>query len=260
MLALILSLILMAGTGLALKGGWRPPRGMHISGFDPKGMGLGALALIAAGYFWGPETGVALILSIMLHEFGHVAAFRLCGHADAQFRLIPLMGGVAISRSLPTSQEKDFFISLMGPGICIAPMVLALVLSDLTYDTAPTLSDWLWTFSGVTAALNFFNLLPLWPLDGSKCLRIVFGTFFPGHTRLLTMIMSGAMLALGMYMQSMLLIIFTLFSAQSLMQAETLLKVQRRMSKTRALWCLAAYVFTTAAHLMGGHVLVAAYL
>ncbi len=188
---------------------------------------------------------------LVAEDVSHVAAYRVCGHADARFRLVPLMGGLAISGSLPASHDKDFFISLMGPAIGLAPMTLAFVLSDAAYDQAPQLGDFLWTLGKVIAVLNFFNLLPLWPLDGSKFLMLVFHTFFPSQTQNLTYVMSGAALAAGLYMQSIFLIVFVLFSVQGLLRSGTLLKIQRKMSKGRAALCLACYVATLAAFLMG---------
>ncbi|MEZ5886097.1 MAG: metalloprotease [Paracoccaceae bacterium] len=260
MLAFLISLSLCAGTGLILQGGLRGHRGLRIVGLDPGAMGMGLLAILAAGYFWGPMVGAALILAVMVHEFGHVAAYRICGHADARFRLVPLMGGLAISNSLPASQEKQFFISLMGPAIGLAPMVLSLSLFDLANDQAPQAARFLWIFGQVTAVLNFFNLLPLWPLDGSKCLRAILASFWPGAVRPATLLMSGIAFAAAVYLKSLLLIFFCLMTTRSLAQADALLRIQRPMPKGRALLCLACYLATLAAFFMGSGSYVAAFL
>lgn len=88
-----------------------------ILGLDPQGLGISALAVIAAVIFFGPVFGICIILVIVIHEFGHVAAFRVAGHHDASFRLVPLMGGYAISNRAVDTQEEDVFITLMGPAI-----------------------------------------------------------------------------------------------------------------------------------------------
>ncbi len=252
MFELLVSLVLCAGMLLILQGGLTAQGGTTITGMDPQAMGMGLLAILAAGYFWGPLFGVALILSVMLHEFGHVAAYRIAGHSDARFRLIPLMGGVAISDQHPASQEKAFFISLMGPGICLAPMITAYALSGLTWDTAPAVSEFLWTFAVVTAALNFFNLLPFWPLDGGRCLQVISQSFWPGSTAPLMAAMAAAMIVAAIWLQSLLLFFFALMGAQSLIASQNVLQVQRRMSPLRGLLATGAYVFTTLAHLVGG--------
>jgi Zn-dependent protease len=181
-----------------------------------------------------------------VHEFGHVAAYRVCGHADARFRLIPLLGGVAISDQVPASHEKDFFITLMGPGICIAPMVLALALVDVAAGYSADAADFLWIFATVTGALNFFNLLPFWPLDGGRCLAVLCNTFWPGGARQVTLAMSGALIALGIYSQNFILVAFALMGAQSLFAAEQIARFQRPMGKRRGALAAAAYVATVA--------------
>lgn len=251
MLPLLFSLSLCAGTVLILRGSFSGHRGLEVIGLDTQAMGMGLLAIVAAGVFWGPLYGAALILAVMLHEFGHVAAYRVCGHSDARFRLVPLLGGLAISSSLPASHDKDFFISLMGPAIGLAPMTLSFVLSNALYDQTPQLGDFLWTLGKVIAILNFFNLLPFWPLDGSKCLLLVFHTFFPSQTQNLSYVMSGAALAAGLYLQSIFLILFVLISVRGLLRSGTFLKIQHEMSKGRAVLCFACYIATLAAFLMG---------
>ncbi len=138
----------------------------------------------------------------MVHEYGHLVAYRIAGHTDAKFRLIPLMESVGISKQTPETQEKEFFINIMGSGICLAPMVMGFAISHLISGIAPTASQFLLAFAAVTAALNFVNLLPFWPLDGGRCLRSLSHTFWPGSTRTLMLIMSAATAAAAVHLQS----------------------------------------------------------
>jgi len=95
--ALVLGgLALCAGLAFALRGGLRSYRRTRVIGLDPGGLVMSGIAVAVAMYLFGPLFGLALTLVVVLHEFGHVAAFRAIGHADARFRLIPLLGGVAI--------------------------------------------------------------------------------------------------------------------------------------------------------------------
>jgi len=260
-MSFILLALVITGAGLyALRGAFAGISGLHVTGLDRDGMAMGLLAILAAAYFWGPTYGAALILVVALHEFGHVAAYRICGHSDARFRLVPLMGGVAISDRLPASQEKAFFIALMGPAIWIGPMLLLLGLSDVIYDRAPAVGDFLWVVGQVAGALNFFNLLPLYPLDGARCIRYVFFTFFPSQITNLTYAMSGAMLVVALMMHSVLLVVFCLISARQMLQSTDLVRIQRRMGKGRALLCLGAYLATAGTFYLGGENLIAGFL
>jgi Zn-dependent protease len=252
--------IFMALTLYALRGGLVARNGLTVVGFETESLAMGVLAVIAAGYFFGPMYGIALILCIMIHEFGHVAAFRVAGHDDARFRLVPLMGGYAISNTLPATQKKDFFISLMGPGISVAPMVFAFGAADFAATFSPDAAAFLWTFASVTAAINFLNLLPFWPLDGGRCLRIIAYSFWPGLATWLTIGMSAAFAAAAMFTQNLVLFFFALMGAQSLMHADALSRVQERMGWRDGLLAAAAYLFTAAAHLWGGWVLIGRYM
>jgi Zn-dependent protease len=255
-----LALMLVAGTLTALRGGLVGQNRLTIVGFDASGLALGLLAILVAGYFWGPIYGCAFVLSVMIHEFGHVAAFRVAGHADARFRLIPLIGGVAISDRLPATQMKDFFISLMGPGISVAPMALSYAAFELTYDRFPQAAVFFQAFALVTASLNFFNLLPFWPLDGGRCLRILAFRFGPKAAHGLTVLMSATLAAAALSMQSMALLFFALLGAQGIMNADTIAQVQGRLTWGQWAWALGAYLFTAGAHLAGGWYMIANFL
>ncbi|NGM45447.1 metalloprotease [Rhodobacter sp. SGA-6-6] len=242
---------LAALTGLtlhALRGGLR---GATVTGFDPQSLGLGALAVLAAGWLWGPLFGAALIVAVVVHEFGHVAAHRVMGHVDARFRLVPLMGGVTISDRLPATQAQDFFIVLLGPGISVAPMGLAYALSALTWDLSEGVSDFLYVLGIVMAVLNLFNLMPFWPLDGGRLLRILAYRIHPELARQLTFAMSAALGVWGLLSMSTLLVIFALLGATSAIQADGLARAQRAMDWRQWGWALAAYLACFAAHLAG---------
>jgi Zn-dependent protease len=249
MLPVLAATILCLTTLYALRGGLVGTHGfLTIAGFDANALVMGVLAVGAAVYFFGPLYGAAVIVSVMIHEFGHVAAYRVCGHSDARFRLIPLIGGVAISNQIPASQEKDFFITLMGPGICLAPMLLAMALTqmDVIWMQAPDVALFLAIFATVTGALNFFNLLPFWPLDGGRCLSVLCNTFWPGGARQVTMAMAGAAIALAIYSQSLGLTFFALMGVQSLFTAQQIARFQRPMGRARGALAAAAYVATSA--------------
>ncbi|MGL4319493.1 MAG: metalloprotease [Paracoccaceae bacterium] len=255
MLFIFVAFALCLATLYALRGGLTGRgRFVTIAGFDMQSLGLGVFAIAVAAYWFGPFFGAAITLAVMIHEFGHVAAYRVCGHSDARFRLIPLLGGVAISNQYPASQEKAFFITLLGPAICLAPMVLAYAMSDymnsaasgyMVYDY-PMVVNFLFTFAYVMGAMNFFNLLPFWPLDGGRIIAVLTNTFAPQHVRNVTLAMTGLAIAIALTMQAWFLLAFLIFSLSSVQQAILLNQVQRRMGPQRGLLALLAYAATIA--------------
>lgn len=250
MLGLILSLGLIAVTGLALRGGFAGA-GWNRAGFDVNALGLSAVAITAAIWFFGWQYGLAFILAIILHEIGQIAALRVCGHRDAQFRIIPLFGGAAVSRSLPASHDRDLFISLMGPAICLGPMVFCFAAAELIFLQAPAVASFLYIQGLVLGGLNLFNLLPFWPLDGGKILRVLTYTFFPKATRAVSIIMSASAAALCVATGSYILLFFVLLGWQGLIQSEQLIEIQRPMRKSTAWLALAAYLSTAGALYLG---------
>ncbi|PTX54767.1 Zn-dependent protease [Litoreibacter ponti] len=260
MLALLATCVLCVMMLYTLRGGLVSDRGLTVVGMDIESLGLGVLAFVAAAWYFGPLYGVAIVFSVMIHEFGHVAAYRIAGHDDARFRLIPLMGGVAISDRAPETQAHDFFITLMGPGICLAPMALAYALSEMVAPFSHQAAEFLWIFAIVTGALNFFNLLPFWPLDGGRCVRILTDTFAPGATSYVTIAMSAALAASAVAMQSMALFFFAILGAQSLFSWSEAWIQKAGLTKGQGILALSAYLFTAGAHLWGGYSMVMRFL
>lgn len=258
MLMFAMSIALCVMLFMTLRGGLVSNRGFTIQGLDAGAIGLGGIAFLAAWYFMGPMYGIAFVLSVMVHEYGHVVAFRIAGHDDARFRLIPLMGGVAISDKAPETQRHDFFISLMGPGICIVPMVLSLLAYNMLWDTWRLAAEFFWHFAVVTGALNFFNLLPFWPLDGGRCVRIIVDTFAPKASLMLTLAMSAGLAATGVWLQSTALLVFACLGAIPLFSIPPDADEARLtpLSKVQGLLALAAYLATMAVHFMGGLILI----
>lgn len=254
------ALLLLTATLYALRGGFVTPHGLRLAGMDPQGLGLAAMSVLIAGWYFGPLYGVAFVLTVMIHEMGHVAAHRATGHEDARFRLVPLFGGYAISDRKPASEAEAFFISLAGPALSLAPMVIAYSLSELFAPISQPVATFFWVFAATTAALNFLNLLPLWPLDGGRCVRAVAHAVDPRLAGGITIAMSAAFAAAALALGSYLLFLVALIGALTVGAADRSSRDRAAMTPRQAALAFGAYVFTAAAHLAGGAYLLAAYL
>lgn len=241
-------------TAYALRGGLTSRTKTTVLGLDPKGIGVSVLAIIAAVVLFGPVFGLSIIIVVVIHEFGHVAAFRVAGHDDARFRLVPLLGGYAISNRQPDTQEKSVFITLMGPAICVAPMVLAYGLVPFAAVSYPQAVQPLLTFASICGALNFFNLLPIWPLDGGRLTATIMPAF---HERAPFYIFATTAALIGLFAvltQRFILMFLVVMTVQHLMQSSGTdgHARNRQMSRKRAWLCVGAWLFTAAALLVGG--------
>ncbi len=115
---------------------------------------------------------------IVLHEFGHLAAYRAFGHTSARMIFIPLLGGIAIGGRPYNSLFEVATCALMGAGLSafFVPIVIAVDTASTTGLIAPGLSGAAMTFLLVLGSFNLLNLLPMYRFDGGQVLRQVFPT------------------------------------------------------------------------------------
>lgn len=146
--------------------------------------------LASIGVYWavfGWKFAVGLVLSIYIHEMGHVWMLTRYGMKASAPMFIPGLGALIRLRQHPTDPREDAMIGLAGPiwGLAAAAACYAVWLA----------SGWpAWAaIAAVGAWVNLFNLLPVWQLDGGRGFRalsikyrwVVLGTLaamlFVGH-------------------------------------------------------------------------------
>lgn len=128
-----------------------------------------ALSMILAfGVYWtalGWRFAAGLIVSVYIHEIGHVSALRQLGIQASAPMFIPGVGALVRLKQYPVDAREDARVGLAGPlwGLAAA---LAAGLVYLATD-AP-----IWgAIARFGAWINLFNLLPVWQLDGSRGFR-----------------------------------------------------------------------------------------
>ncbi len=137
-----------------------------LLGFTKAGTPLSMFASIGVyTLLWGWKFAVGLVLSIYVHEIGHVAALRKLGIAATAPMFVPGLGAFVRLKEYPASPREDAEVGLAGPlwglGAAIAAWVAGTQLQ----------SDLLLAVARVGAWINLFNLLPLGPLDGGRGFR-----------------------------------------------------------------------------------------
>lgn len=108
------------------------------------------------------------LLSILLHELGH-GLVALASKRSATINILPFGGYTTVADAFP-SQFQHLLFLLAGPVANIAAAGVSL-LASLT--TATTLSGALQQATQINLILAAFNLLPLYPLDGSRILQVI---------------------------------------------------------------------------------------
>jgi len=126
-------------------------------------------------------TTLALYVVIWSHEMGHITAGRRYGIETPLITLSPL-GGLAHMNAGAPSPAKEIVISLAGPAVHLIWLAIVFPLSLFLTSGTFAPQDWLYdplvetikTLVYLNAALLVFNLLPLFPMDGGRCLRALF--------------------------------------------------------------------------------------
>lgn len=136
------------------------------------------LALMGQGAFRiGPDVGLLWIAcgfaSILWHELGHALAMRRYG-SPARIQLI-VFGGLAIPSYQSQSPWRRMAIAAAGPAAGFVLLAIVWGSNQLVpwgTGEGPSLLKYLYFF---LVSINLFwtllNLLPVWPLDGSRILR-----------------------------------------------------------------------------------------
>jgi Zn-dependent protease len=119
--------------------------------------------LAALGVYWtiwGWRFALGFVLSIYIHEMGHVAAMRRFGLAATAPMFIPGVGAFIRMKQHPATVQEEARIGLAGPiwGLAAAgACFLVHLATGAAYWAALTHTG---------AMINLFNLLPVWQLDG----------------------------------------------------------------------------------------------
>jgi len=122
------------------------------------------------GVYWsiyGWPLALGLVVSIYIHEMGHVAMLRRLGIASGAPLFIPGVGAVVMLKQHVTDPLTDARIGLAGPVWGLGAALAAL--------TAYILSGGkIWfAIAQLTGFLNLFNLIPVWQLDGSRGMHVL---------------------------------------------------------------------------------------
>jgi Zn-dependent protease len=120
------------------------------------------------GVYWtafGFWFALGLVLSIYVHEMGHVAALMRYGIPASAPLFVPGLGAFIRLKQDFTDPRQDARVGLAGPiwGLGAA-LVCALVFALTRQPVWAALAQF-------GAIINLFNLMPIWQLDGGRAFR-----------------------------------------------------------------------------------------
>lgn len=124
--------------------------------------------LVSIGVYWalyGWKFGLGFVLSIYVHEMGHVMALARYGIPASAPMFIPGFGAFVRLKAYPASPAEDARVGLAGPlwglGAALACMGIGVITDSGLFSALAKVGAW----------INVFNLIPVWQLDGSRGFR-----------------------------------------------------------------------------------------
>src|SRR2546425_664563 len=114
---------------------------------------------------WGWKFAVGVVLSIYIHEMGHVQALQRYGIKATAPMFIPGFGAVIRLKQYPADAREDARVGLAGP-----LWGLGAALAAYAVYRATGVGVW-GAIAHMGALVNLFNLVPVWQLDGARGFR-----------------------------------------------------------------------------------------
>lgn len=156
--------------------------------------------------WWGFAGASILLVSMILHETGHILADSRLGIPDGKRILLPFGAVKDETRIIPV--EKSIFSALAGPlaSVITASLCYGLLLTGLHLNWSGALIFILDKAATLNIIIAGLNLFPASPLDGSAILKSVClisgkscrtaskAAFFAGHTLAILLIAAGAVI------------------------------------------------------------------
>lgn len=123
---------------------------------------------------WNVIEYLSIFGIVTLHEFGHALACRQVGGTANTIMLWPL-GGAAFVQAPPRAGAQLWSIAA-GPlvNVALVPITVGLMLVGTMTgleQSAPDAARYLSSVAMINAALLFFNMLPIYPLDGGQVMQ-----------------------------------------------------------------------------------------
>jgi Zn-dependent protease len=119
--------------------------------------------LAALGVYWtiwGWKFALGVVLSIYVHEMGHVAAMKRFGLAATAPMFIPGFGALIRMKQHPATAQEEARIGLAGPIWGFGAAAACFIVYTTTQQP-------FWAaLTHFGAMINLFNLMPIWQLDG----------------------------------------------------------------------------------------------
>ncbi|GAB6090580.1 site-2 protease family protein [Spirochaeta dissipatitropha] len=127
------------------------------------------ISLVVWGLLFSWQTAPVLILVLLFHEAGHYIVMRIAGYRNMKLMMLPPFGAVVYGEKPESPDWERFCMYMAGPlpGIIIAFLFVRIF-------GYPPSESFTREIILMLFGLNYFNLLPVQPLDGGRIIEIMF--------------------------------------------------------------------------------------
>jgi Zn-dependent protease len=155
--------------------------------------------------------GLAVLIAVLFfHELGHYFAMRVFDYRDTTIFFIPFLGAAATGRKDRPSLAEEMMILLAGP---VPGLLLGAALSFV-----PPVRDSELGRNAILmlVAVNLFNLLPIFPLDGGRIVHALLCAGRPVLDVAFKVLAVGCFVGMGLMVQETVVVMIALLVAISI--------------------------------------------
>ena len=143
---------------------------------------------------------IIFTIIIIIHEIGHILPALIFKWKIEKIILLPLGGLTIFNIKINTSLKEQLVVALTGP-----------IFQILAFNVIKTIyiSE---RITNLNIALLIFNLIPIYPLDGSKILNVILNIFIPfKKSHIITTSISILLIIITIKNKNLILILTLLF-------------------------------------------------
>lgn len=145
---------------------------------------------------------LALVVVLIIHEFGHFTMMKLFNYKNVRMLFIPLMGAFVHGKKEVYSQKEGLIVVSAGPFPGVIIGFLLMIFSQ--YLNSPIAFQ----TGALFFILNIINLIPLDPLDGGQLFKLLVSKKQERFLMIFSFISSLLIIAVGLFLNSFILMIF----------------------------------------------------
>lgn len=188
------------------------------------------LAVIIWGLIYSWSIAPFLVIVILIHELGHLIAMAAFGYKNKNIIFAPPLGAIAIGTKDDAPAWQKFIVYLSGPlpSIIIGFALLYFDINIISGEISKEIIAMLLT-------INYFNLLPISPLDGGNIVELMFLHKAPKIQLVLSGIGAVSLAVLGIVIKDIIiLIVAALFIVNLISRIKNKDKVQTEIVSVKA--------------------------